>query len=172
VLFWFAGTSLLAVWLVFRDPAIDHRLVVVGAILPDVLDGMTGGPWVFHSLFASVATLGIVMAATVKRRALRRQLIALPIGMFLHLVFDGAWNDTETFWWPFSGGFGDGGLPSLERGAVSVVLEVIGIAILVWLYKRWRLDVPANRERFIRTGRLARELAGPGPGPAGRRRPS
>jgi hypothetical protein len=167
---WFAGTSFLAVWLVFRDPAIDHRLVMAGAILPDVIDGTTGGPWVLHSVVGSVALLAIVMGVTVRRRQLRRQLIALPIGTFLHLVFDGAWNDTDTFWWPFTGGFGDGGLPSIERGVLSLVLEVIGIALLVWLHRRLRLDEPANRHRFVRTGRLARDLAGPGPGPAGRRR--
>jgi hypothetical protein len=170
VLLWFAGTSLLAVFLVFRDPAIDHRLVVAGALLPDVVDGTTGGPWVLHSVAGSVVLLALVMGGTVKRRALRRRLIALPIGTFLHLVFDGAWNDTDSFWWPFTGRFSDGGLPSIERGPLSLVLEVIGAALLVWLYKRWRLDEPENRERFVRTGRLARDLAGPGPGPAGRRR--
>jgi hypothetical protein len=158
VLLWFAGTSLLAVWLVFRDPAIDHRLVMVGAVLPDVIDGMTGGPWVLHSVFGSVVLLAVVMGATVKRRLLRRQLIALPIGTFLHLVFDGAWGDTDSFWWPFSGAFGSGGLPSLERGVVSLVLDVVGAAILVWAYRRFRLDVPENRTRFVKTGRLAREL--------------
>lgn len=170
MLLWFAGTSLLAVFLVFRDPAIDHRLVVAGALLPDVVDGTTGGPSVLHSVAGSVALLALVMGVTVQRRALRRQLIAVPIGTFLHLVFDGAWNDTDSFWWPFTGGFGDGGLPSIERGALSLVLEVVGVALLVWLYKRWRLDEPENRMRFVRTGRLARDLAGPGPGPAGRRR--
>jgi hypothetical protein len=160
VLLWFAGTSFLAVWLVFRDPAIDHRLVMAGAVLPDIVDGMTGGPWVLHSVFGSVVLLGVVMGATVRRRLLRRQLIALPIGTFLHLVFDGAWNDTDTFWWPFSGSFGEGGLPTLERGALSLVLEVVGLAILVWAYRRFRLDVGENRTRFVRTGRLSRELAG------------
>lgn len=170
MLLWFAGTSLLAVWLVFRDPAIDHRLVVAGALAPDVVDGVTGGPWVLHSVLGSVVLLAVVMGATVSRRRLRRRLIAVPIGTFLHLVFDGAWSDTDSFWWPFSGGFGDGGLPSIERGAFSLVLEVVGVAILVWLYRAWRLDRREDRERFVRTGRLARDLAGPGPGPAGRRR--
>lgn len=169
MLLWFAGTSLLAVWLVFRDPAIDHRLVVVGALLPDVVDGVTGGPWVLHSVTGSVVLLAVVMGATVGRRLLRRRLIAVPIGTFLHLVFDGAWDDTDTFWWPFTGAFGDGRLPSLERGAFALVLEVAGVAMLVWLYKAWRLDEASHRARFVRTGRLDRSLAGPGPGPAGRR---
>ena len=170
MLLWFAGMTLLAVWFVFRDPALDHRLVVVGALLPDVVDGVGAqGPWVLHSVAGSVALLAAVMAATVGRRLLRRRLIALPIGTFLHLVFDAAWSDTDTFWWPFTGAFGDGGLPSFERGVLVVVLEIAGAVALVWLYRTWMLDRPEHRERFVRTGRLDRSLAGPGPGPAGRR---
>ena len=32
MLLWFAGMSFLAVWVVFHDPAIDHRLVMAGAV--------------------------------------------------------------------------------------------------------------------------------------------
>lgn len=156
---WFAGTSFLAVWLVFRDPAIDHRLVMAGALLPDLVDATTGGPWVLHSVFASVVLLGVVMGSTTRRRKLRRQLIALPIGTFLHLVFDAAWADKDSFWWPFSRHFGDGRLPSVERGAGGVVLEIIGVAILVWAYRRFRLHEPERRRVFLRTGRLGRDLA-------------
>jgi hypothetical protein len=159
MILWFAGTSFLAVWLVFHDPAIDHRLVMAGALLPDAVDGVTGGPWVLHSVLGSVVLLVVVMGATVGRRLLRRQLIALPIGTFLHLVFDGAWTDTDTFWWPFSGHFGGGSLLSIERGAVDVALELVGLAILVWAYRRFRLTEPARRSSFVRTGRLGRDLA-------------
>ncbi len=155
---WFAGMSLLAVWLVFRDPAIDHRLVMAGAILPDVVDGSTGGPWVLHSVLGSVVLLAAVMLGTVGRRRLRRRLIALPIGTFLHLVFDGAWGDTDSFWWPFTGGFGDGALPSIERGWVSVVLEVVGLGVLAWAYRRFGLDDATRRRVFVRTGRIDREV--------------
>ena len=82
MLLWFAGMSFLAVWVVFHDPAIDHRLVMAGAVLPDVVDGVTGGPWVLHSVLGSVALLTAVMLGTVHRRLLRRQLIALPIGIY------------------------------------------------------------------------------------------
>lgn len=158
MLLWFAGTSFLAVWLVFRDPAIDHRLVMAGAVLPDVVDGITGGPWVLHSVVGSVALLVVVMLATIGRRLLRRRLIALPIGTFLHLVFDGAWTDTDTFWWPFSGSFGEGALPSIERGWLSLVLEAVGLAVLLWAYRRFGLDDAGRRRQFVRTGRISREL--------------
>src|SRR3954469_3800302 len=120
VFLWFAGMAFVVVWVVFRDPAIDYRLVMAGAIVPDLVDGLTGGRWVAHTLVASVAVLMVVMVATRGRRRRRRQLLALPIGMFLHLVLDGMWTDRDVFWWPVFGRHLDGRLPSLERGGLDV----------------------------------------------------
>ena len=160
MILWFAGMSFLAVWLVFKDPAIDHRLVMAGALLPEAVDAVAGGPWVAHSLLGSVVLLTAVMLATRGRRLLRRRLLALPIGAFLHLVLDGAWTDTETFWWPVLGAdFGGGRLPSLERGiGVTLLLEALGLVVLVWAYRRFRLDEPERRRRFVTSGRLSRDL--------------
>jgi hypothetical protein len=161
VILWFAGMSFLAVWLVFKDPAIDHRLVIAGALLPDLVDVWTGGAWVAHTVLFSVVLLTVVMLATRGRRRLRRQLLALPIGTFLHLVLDGAWADREVFWWPvFGTSFGDAGLPSAERGVANVVLEVAGAAALVWAWQRFRLGEPERRQRFLTSGRLSRDLVG------------
>lgn len=160
MLLWFAGGSFLAVWLVFRDPAIDHRLVMAGAVLPDLVDLASGGAWLGHTVIASVVLLCGIMLATRGRRLLRRQLLAVPIGTFLHLVLDAAWTDTETFWWPAFGlDLGDSRLPSLERGPLNVVLEVVGLGILVWAHGRFRLGEPERRRHFLRTGRLGRDLA-------------
>ena len=35
---WFLGTALVTVWYVFTDPRFDYRLLLVGAVLPDVID--------------------------------------------------------------------------------------------------------------------------------------
>ena len=68
----------------------------------------------------------------------------MPIGTFLHVVLDGAWADTDTIWWPVLGlDLGSGRLPSIERGPFNSVLELVGLAILVWAYQRFRLDEPA-----------------------------
>jgi hypothetical protein len=110
-------------------------------------------------VLASVVLLCGIMLATRGRRLLRRQLLALPIGTMLHLVLDGAWADTATFWWPAAGAsFGAGDLPSVERGALNVVLELAGLAVLVWAYRRFRLDEPERRAHFLRSGRLGRDL--------------
>src|SRR5262245_16240084 len=122
---WFIGTAVVTVWLVFRDPRFDYRLLIVGAVLPLLVDALTGGAWVLHSLAFSVVLLVVIMLATRGRRQLRRTLLGLPLGTLLHLVFDGAWADTNVFWWPFSGAsFGDSDLPETGRGWWNVVLEV------------------------------------------------
>ena len=64
--FWFIGTAVLSVWFVFRDPAFDHRTLVIGALLPDVIDAMWGGSRGFHSVTASVAMLVAVMLEVAK----------------------------------------------------------------------------------------------------------
>ena len=157
MLLWFAGLSFVLVWQVFRDPAFDYRLVMVGALLPDAVDVVFGGARVLHTLVFSAALLAVVMAATRGRRVLRRRLLAVPVGTFLHLVLDGMWTRTAVFWWPaFGWSFEGTSLPSAERGVMLVaVQEVIGLVALWWCVGRWELYEPGRRRRFLRTGRLS-----------------
>lgn len=158
---WFAGGAFVLVWLVFRSPAVDYRLVVAGALLP-LIELPFGSPRVLHSLTGAVALLGLAMLATPRRRLVQRRLVAIPIGVFIHLLLDGIWTDTRAFWWPFAGtGWSDARLPELARGGFDVVLEVAGAAALWWCWRRFRLFEPARRERFIRTGQLDRDVATP-----------
>lgn len=159
---WFAGVSVVLVWLVFRSPALDYRLVMLGSVLP-LGEALLGGPRLLHALVTSVVLLGVVMLATQRRRLVRRRWISLPIGLMMHLLLDGVWTRSEVFWWPFFGlAFPDGQVPELERPpGVVLLLEVIGVGCLVWSWRTFRLDEPANRERFLRSGQLPRDLAGP-----------
>jgi len=155
VFFWFIGTAVLTVGLVFRDPRFDYRLVVVGSVLA-ILDGLVfGGVGALHSVTVSVALLAVVMIATSGRRPIRKLLLGLPIGMILHLVFDAAWNDTDTFWWPFTGwGFDDASIPVVDRGWWSVPLEAIGVGLCVWLWRHNGLASADRRRRFLADGHL------------------
>jgi hypothetical protein len=161
VFLWFAGGAFVLVWFVFRSPAVDYRLVIVGALLP-LVELPFGSPRVLHSLTGAVALLVLAMVATPRHRLVQRRLIAIPIGVFVHLLLDGIWTDTDAFWWPFSGLAWSGArLPELERGAVDVVLEVAGAAALWWCWRRFRLYEPDRRQRFWRTGQLDRDVATP-----------
>jgi hypothetical protein len=140
--------------MVFRDPRFDYRLLIVGSVLP-LLDGVFGGARALHSVTVSVGLLAVLMVATAGRKPVRKMLLGLPIGMILHLVFDGAWSDTEVFWWPLFGtSFDDTALPLVDRGWWSVLLEAVGIAICTWLWRHNRLGDRARRSEFLHDGRL------------------
>ena len=139
--FWFIATAILTIAWVFRDPRFDYRLLAVGAVLPDVVDWPTG--WrAMHSVVTSIAVLAVVMLVTLGRKPIRKVLLGLPIGMFLHLVFDGAFTATESFWWPIGGwAFVDAPLPVVSRGWWNLPLEIIG-AFALW---RWWVARAAAR---------------------------
>ncbi len=155
--FWFAAFAVLVVLAVFDSPAMDYRFVVLGALAPTV-DVVIGAPLVLHTLLGSVAALVIVTLATRGRRLSARRLVGVPIGLFLHLVADGTWSRAELFWWPFLGldALGDGTVPERAHLGLSLVLEVAGLAGLAWIVQRFSLTDRAARQRFLRSGRLAR----------------
>lgn len=153
--FWFIGTAVVTIWFVFRDPRFDYRLLVVGSVLPPLVDVWFGGARALHSLTVSVGLMALVMLVTAGRRPIRRTLLGLPLGTLLHLVYTGAWTDATVFWWPFSGGgFGDAELPVVARGWWNLPLELVGIALVVWIWRTAGLRDPAARARFRSTGQL------------------
>jgi len=160
VLAWFAGMAWLLVWRVFRSPAVDYRLVVLGALIP-CLDLLVGHPTPLHTVTAPILAMGVVMVVARGRRLAQRQWLGVPIGMFAHLVLDATWTDTDLFWWPLAGAE-LGALEVPEAGwpvALVVGLEVVGLAVLVGLWLRLGLTESANRDRFLHSGHLDRDLA-------------
>lgn len=156
---WFAALSFLIVAMVFDSPAVDYRMVMVGAVAP-VLEGAIGGPWLLHTLAGAVAVFAVVVVATRGRRLAARRAIGLPIGLFLHLVLDGTWLNRSLFWWPFGGGrpLGRGPIPEFDHLGTSIVLEVVGVVCAVFLIRRFELTRPDHRREFWRTGRLSRAV--------------
>lgn len=155
MIFWFIGTAVLSVWFVFRDSRFDHRLLILGVLLPDVIDGIWGGARALHSITGSVAILVVVMVATTGRKPIRRRLLAIPIGTFLHLIFDGAFSSTKVFWWPVTGVSFDGArLPVVERGWLNAAFEIAGLLLCAHVWRRFGLSDPARRRDFVRGGTL------------------
>lgn len=153
--FWFLGTSFVAVWFIFRDSRFDYRVLALGVLLPDMVDIFSGGTWVMHSVVAPVVALTTVMIVGKRGSVRRRRWLALPIGMFFHLVFDGAFNNTQAFWWPFSGfSVSHGSLPSVDRMGLNIVFEVVGLGLLAWMWTINHLSEAHNRAQFLKTGQL------------------
>jgi hypothetical protein len=159
VLIWFAVLAPVLVAEVFRSPRVDYRLVALGAVLP-LAEVVTGGPGPLHTLAGAAVALTVVMLVTRGRRLVRRRLLGVPIGLFLHLVLGGTWLDRELFWWPaFGWSFGAGTL--LDRPVVLLVgMEAVGLAVGVWAWRRYRLDRPENRRLLVATGHLDRQVLG------------
>jgi hypothetical protein len=129
MLFWFIGTSVASVWSVFRDPKFAYRWVIVGALIP------------IFSVVAVVGVLTAVMLLTIgknaTKKAARKNFLALTIGLFMHLVFDGAFLDTKMFWWPLAGITTDGyAIPFVERGFLNIPFEIVGVALIMWTKKQ------------------------------------
>ena len=156
--FFFVAAAVLAVLFVFDSPAIDYRFVALGGVLP-LAEALTGRPLLLHTLLGSVALMTVVMAVTIGRRILRRRLLGIPIGTFVFLVAAGSWTRRDLFWWPVGGldGIAERPLPEFDRApVVLVLLELAGIASLVWLVRRFDLPRPEHRDTLWRTGRLPR----------------
>ena len=126
-----------------------------------MLELVVGGARILHSITFAVVLLAVLMLATPGRKPIRKMLLGLPIGLLLHLVFTGAWRTARVFWWPF-GGFGFDGAPHpvAERGWWNLPLELVGLALCWWVFRRGELADPARRVWFRRTGQLALPVHG------------
>ena len=60
--FWFIGTAVVTVGVVFRAPRFDYRLLIVGSVLP-IADGVVGGARALHSVTVSVGLLAALMSS-------------------------------------------------------------------------------------------------------------
>jgi membrane-bound metal-dependent hydrolase YbcI (DUF457 family) len=170
VLFWHVGGTVAAIRYAFRDDRMDLRLLVVGAVLPDLVDTPVG--MVFFGTFESVRLAAhsllfgaLVMAAVVmatRRGRPRKRWMPLAVGVLMHLFLDAMWADPETLWWPFLGwSFSPSGFGSLGALAEAVVGdwrvwvgEAAGIVYLGYLARRGNLASAAARARFLSTGRI------------------
>lgn len=109
MLFWHVGGAIFLFRWIFRDPKVDVRLLALGAVLPDIIDGLLGlvigGPTtqrVGHSLAVPSLAAVLVLLAT-RRGRRRRMLMTVVVAWLFHLVLDGVWLREEVFLWPFFG---------------------------------------------------------------------
>jgi inner membrane protein len=163
------GLAAALVYISLGRRRIDYRFVLLGAVLPDVIDGILGlfffegpsGRWIAHTLMAVVAVAVAVMVLF--RGEGRFGPFGIVVGWFLHLVGDGMWNAPETFLWPaFGTAFStaprepyswDLFAHPLEHGWTWAG-EIVGAMILVWFWIAFRLGHDGRAAQFGGDGYL------------------
>ena len=176
MLFWHVGATLFLFRWIFRDPKVDVRFLVLGALLPDLIDMpvgtlfwadvySTGELW-FHSLLAASLYMALVLILT-RRGRRRRAFMAVGVGWLFHLLLDGMWANQDVFLWPFFGWeipMGDAPYwPLAWERAMSDpwrwLKEAIGLGYLIWLWVALGLSKKDRRDAVVRTGRLPNYVA-------------
>lgn len=170
MLFWHVGATLWLFRWIFRDPKVDVRFLLIGAILPDLVDLLLGTV-VFASLasgelwFHSLVTASVYMAAVLlftRRGRRRRAYMALAVGWMFHLVLDGLWTGPEILFWPFFGwDLPTGTEPfwamAWDRAFADPwrwVVEAGGVAYLTWLWFATGMNRRDRRSEVASSGRL------------------
>ena len=170
MLFWHLGGTVAVIRYAFRDERMDLRLLLLGAILPDLIDtpvglfayGSLGAVrLVAHSLLFASFVMIVVLLRTRRGRP-RKRWMPLAIGLFMHLFLDAMWADPETLWWPV-GGISFSAAEASGPGAYATgilgdwrvwALEVIGLAYLMAIARRGGLTRSAARRTFLHTGQI------------------
>ncbi len=176
MLFWHAGGTIALARYTFRDDRMDLRLLLVGALLPDLIDTPVG--LIFFEQLGSVrlVTHGLILAAaamvavvlSTRRGRPRKHWMPLAIGLLFHVVLDAMWFDPETLWWPFFGWeFSPADAASAGEYIRSVLgdvrvwaMEIVGLVYLGYLWAAAGLSDPDRRRSFWETGRVDAPIEG------------
>lgn len=171
MLFWHLGLTAALVFVTLGRRRIDYRVVLFGAILPDLIDKPLGRIFfedrfetsrLFgHTLLFPVALL-LLIQLILRGEAARRWFV-LPIAALIHLALDGMWADPVTLFWPFFGttfppmpveSYWVDVLLRPLRHPAEAVKELAGLVILLYFARAFDLHRPQERREFLRTGLL------------------
>ncbi|MEX2552205.1 MAG: metal-dependent hydrolase [Actinomycetota bacterium] len=175
MLFWHLGITCAVVFFALGARRIDYRVVLLGAILPDLIDKPIGRIFFQEQfqtsrLFAHTLLFVTVLLLSIQillRGKTARRWFVLPIAALIHLVLDGMWNDPISLFWPlFSTTFppdpvGNYWLEVLLRPLdhpLELLKELVGLGVLAYLYRAFGLQDRSRLREFFREGRL---YAGP-----------
>lgn len=146
MLFWHLGGTLFLFRYLFRDPGVDVRFLLAGAILPDLLDKPIGlgffdtGRVFAHTLIFSGILLATVLITTSRGGTARKRWMALTVGVILHLLLDGMWTARATLLWPLFGWNFPAEVPNdwtMFRWPLPIQ-EAAGLTYLLWLWRKHR----------------------------------
>jgi len=153
-----------------RLDSIDYRLVLLGSLLPDIIDkpvwflvtGLTndtalGGRDYAHSLLFNLV---LVIGGLVLIRYRKSWLLIISLSSFMHLILDQMWNSPEILLWPLMGSLPEletaGWLPDLFQALFSYpevyIPEIIGL-VIIFLFA-CRLAMKRSVTIFVREGAI------------------
>ena len=136
-------------WFAYLGSYIDIRLLLVGSLLPDIIDKPVG-QFFFKETFNNGRTFSHTLLFLIIITTLgcylykhHRQiwLLTLAFGTLIHLVLDGMWYSPRTLFWPFLGLTFDkidltNWLSNIFQALMSnyavYVPEAAGLAVLLW----------------------------------------
>jgi inner membrane protein len=171
MLFWHLGLTWAIVFFALGARRIDYRVVLLGAVLPDLIDKPVGRIFfeeqfqtsrLFGHTLLFVTVLLLAIQLVLRGRTARRWFI-LPIAALIHLVLDGMWNHPVTLFWPlFSTTFPPDPVDNYWLEMLlrpfeepwELVKELVGLGIFVYLIRAFELQIPARRRDFVREGKL------------------
>jgi inner membrane protein len=143
---------------------LDYRMVIIGSMLPDIIDkplalmfnssGLFSGRGYAHTLLFSLLLLA---GGLIFKKPL---LLILFIADFSHLLLDEIWDNPVTLFWPFLGKFKitdtEGWISGIWENLFTLpevyLPEIIGLVVVTCIAFRVLKD--RNIIRFIRQGSL------------------
>ena len=182
IFFGHIGITLLLVFLVFTllKEKIDYRFLVVGAILPDLIDKPIG-QYLFNSVFQNgrifahtilFILLLVILAAYMERKYRFAGVSVLALGAIGHIAEDQMWRSPGTALWPLLGWE----FPKLDledyasyiwdvllHDPSAYVPEIVGLVIIAGFVWRFELYRPERVKAFLKNGRLSQMVAVPVP---------
>jgi len=149
--------------------ALDYRLLMVGSMLPDIIDKPLGiwllretlgsGRIFAHTLLFAAVLAGVGLYLYMTRR--RLGVLCLSLGTLAHLILDQMWLNPRTLFWPLYGlsferGIVEGWLSriltSLLTDPRAYLPEIIGALLLAAFF--WDIIRHGKLTSFLRSGRV------------------
>lgn len=173
MLFWHVGVTAMVILITLGRRRIDYRVVLLGAILPDLIDKPIGRI-LFEERFETSRLYGhtlafavlLLLIAALSSGEFKTRWFVLPVAVVIHLGLDSMWNDPITLFWP---AFGTRFPPDPVRNywlavlirplehPLEAVKELVGLACALYIAIGYRLNERGPRRDFLRTGLLKSE---------------
>ncbi len=134
-------------WIESLSRFMDIRLLVLGSLLPDIIDkplsllGFGDGRSITHTLL--VTMLLLIPGLYLYFRHHRTWLFAIAFGVVCHVLLDSMWESPQVFLWPSQGwafperwfsNYWDIWLTSLLHDPGAFIPEVLGVVIVIGLF--------------------------------------